>query len=284
MAAAFLALVAAACFGTALVVGRLGLRHATPLVGGSISVTVTTVILLLVSPLSGHLSPVSAGGLIVFAAVGLFYPAVVMLLSYESNRVLGPTLTGAAASTTPLFAAAAAAAVLGERIAAHVLVGAMITVAGLLLLVRKAPMRAVAGWRLALPLSGAALRGTAQMLIKFGLTLWPSAFAAALISYLASTAVMWGAMAARSRASLRFSGNAIVWFAAAGVLNGSAVLLTYRALQSGSVTSVSTLVATFPLFTLALSAMFLRVEALTPRIALAIVTVVVGIATVVHTW
>jgi hypothetical protein len=46
--------------------------------------------------------------------VGVIFPAVVTLLGYESNRLAGPTVTGALASTTPLFAALGAIVFLGE--------------------------------------------------------------------------------------------------------------------------------------------------------------------------
>lgn len=282
MAPAFLALAAAVCFGSALVVGRLGLRHTSPLAGATISITVTLLGLLLLSPELLRAVPLRLGGLLVFAAVGIFYPAVVMLLSYTSNRVLGPTLTGAAASTTPVFAAAAAAVVLRESVDAHVYFGGGVTVVGLALLALKAPMRESPGWRIALPLTGAALRGVAQMLIKFGLTLWPSPFAAALLSYTGSTAVMWAVNLARPGHRARLARAGLGWFVAAGILNGTAVLLMYHALQGGHVAEISTLVAAYPLVTLALSAAFLKTEALGVRTLLAVTTVVLGIAIVLY--
>lgn len=279
---ALLALLAAACFGGALVVGRFGLRHASPLMGATISVTVTLFALLSLAPALLHSLPSRFGGALAFAAVGIFYPAAVMVLSYASNRVLGPTLTGAAASTTPLFATAAAAIALRESVAAHVYVGGIVTVAGLVLLTLRAPMRKAPGWRLGLPLSGAALRGVAQMLVKLGLTLWPSPFGAALLSYGTSAAVMWGVNLTRGSWRGRLTRLAVGWFAAVGLLNGSAVLLMYHALQRAHVAEVSTLVATYPLFTMVLSGVFLRTEALSAHTWLAVAIVIAGVALVIH--
>lgn len=276
-----LALLASICFGSALVVGHVGLRHAPPMLGGTVSITFTAVLWVLLVPLLGDFSVFHASGLLVFAIVGIFYPAAVMALSYESNRVLGPTLTGSMSSTTPLFATAAAVIALGEHLTVWILLGGIITVAGLVLLALKAPMRVAPGWQLLLPLSGAALRGIAQMLTKYGLTMWPSPFAAALVGYGMSTAVMWGLSAGRSEHRVRATRAGIIWFVAVGMLNGSAVLLMYHALSHGSVAVVSTIVATYPLSTLLLSALFLKSERLTARTIMGVITVIVGIAIVI---
>ena len=279
---AVLALLSSICFGSALVVGHVGLRYTSPLMGGTISITFSTVLWILLSPVFGDLSAWHLGGAIVFVIVGTFYPAAVMALTYESNRTIGPTLTGAVSSTTPVFASAAAVLFLGETLTSSVILGGLVTVTGLALLALREPVRAAPGWRLLLPLSGALLRGIAQMATKFGLLMWPSPFTAALVSYSTSTIVMWGVC---SRTSNRGSGltlTSIMWFVAVGTLNGSAVLLSYYALHHGSVAVVSTIISTYPLFTLLLSAAFLKSEKLTAKTALGVGTVIVGIITILH--
>lgn len=278
---ALFALLAAVCFGSALVVTQFGLRHASPLAGGTISVTFTVLLWLPISPALADFSAWHLGGLLVFALVGIFYPCAVMGFTYESNRVLGPTLTGAMSSITPLFATAAAIVGLGERPTISVVVGGFITIVGLVLLALRAPMRTAPGWRLALPLSGAALRGIAQTLTKFGLTMWPNPFAAALVSYATSMAVLWGVGMAIPRPAPRFTRAAVLWFVAVGILNGSAVLLMYHALHLGTVSAVSTIVATYPLFTLTLSAIFLKTERLNKIVVLGAGMIAIGIAIVV---
>src|SRR5262245_3505778 len=200
MTAMFLALAAATCFGGALVLTHCGLRHATPLWGAAISITFTVLLWWPLSRLAVDWSQAQAGALLVFVGVGLFYPAAVMMLTYESNRALGPTLTGTASSTTPIFAVASSMLVLGERPSGSILAGGALIVLGLVLLSLKAPLRAAPGWRLVLPLSAAALRGCAQTLLKLGLTIWPSPYTAALLSYSASAAVVWSAAAGEASA------------------------------------------------------------------------------------
>jgi uncharacterized membrane protein len=133
-------------------------------------------------------------------------------------------------------------------------------------------------WYLLLPLAAALLRGVTQATIKLGLELWPSAFAAALIGYIVSTMVV---LAAAKIGTGRFLAKArprgLLWFAAVGWSNGIAALLMYAALATGPVTLVSPLVATYPLVTVALSAVMLHNVAVTVRLALAVAITVAGV-------
>ncbi|HYC46753.1 MAG TPA: DMT family transporter [Burkholderiales bacterium] len=273
-----LALTAAACFGAALVIGQFGLRHAAPIAGATVSITFTLGVCLALSPFLLELDAWHIGALALFALVGVFYPAIVTLLTYESNRQLGPTLTGAVSCTAPLFAMAAAVAFLGEHLTWTLGAGAAVVIAGLMVLSTRAPLRTAPGWRLVLPLTGAALRGIAQMLTKLALGLWPSPFAAVLVGYATSAAFMWGIHAASDEQRLRVGTTGVLCFATVGALNGGALLLTYHALNTGSVVTVSPIVATYPLFTMLFSALFLRTETLGMRAIAGVLLAIAGVA------
>ena len=121
------------------------------------------------------------------------------------------------------------------------------------------------GWSLLWPISGAVVRGLAQAGAKAGLVLWPSPFAASLIGYFVSSAVVIGAnqMGRSKRPPLTKHG--VVWFAVTGLLNGGAVLMMYAALSIAPVSLVAPIVATYPLITAFVSAVVLREEPVTPR-------------------
>jgi drug/metabolite transporter (DMT)-like permease len=280
-AAPLLALGAAACFGSALVVTQFGLKHAAPLAGATVSVTLTLIAWCALSPMLLDIEAWHIGAVALFALVGLFYPALVTLLTYESNRKLGPTLTGAVSCTAPIFAVVTAMLLLGEPVGLPVAVGGAVIIGGLALLAARAPLRSSPGWQLGLPLAGAVLRGVAQTLTKLGLLLWPSAFAAALVGYATSAAIMWGTAAARPRGSLQMSRAGLLWFCVVGTLNGAAVLLMYHALRLGTVGVVSPLVATYPLFTMLFSAIFLRTETLGARAVGGVLLAVGGVGIIV---
>ena len=156
---------------------------------------------------------------------------------------------------------------------------AMIVLGTMALAARPGGDTAVAGARAALwlPLSAAALRALAQILSKAGLALWPSPFAAVLVGYSVSTAVVWAASLLGRRHAGVFTARGVAWFALTGVLNGSAVLSMYNALNAGSVQLVAPVVATYPLFTLALGTLVLRRERLSRGLVIGVALTVAGV-------
>jgi drug/metabolite transporter (DMT)-like permease len=133
-----------------------------------------------------------------------------------------------------------------------------------------------------LPLGAAAIRGLIQPVTKLGLALWPSPFAAVLIGYSVSCLVIAGAAWLRGGIPVGPVPRAgLAWFAAVGLCNGAAVLALYAALPRGSVLLVSPLVATYPLVTLALAALFLRAARIDARQIAGVVLTVIGAVTLV---
>ena len=264
---------AAICFGTALVSAKFGLRTLDARSGAAISIPTATVLLVLAAPFALDVSGFTLAAALIFAAVGIFFPAIVTLLTFAANDRLGPSVTGTVSSTAPLFALLAALLILGERIPRRALVATAGVVAGVALLswhggtlMRRA---------LCLPLAGAALRGLVQVLAKVGLALWPNPYAASLIGYGVSSVTV--TLAARGRRAPR-ERSALLWFMATGMLNGLAVLLMYAALNAAPVSLVAPLVAGYPLVTVLLGAAVLREEALSLRMIAGALLVVAAIA------
>ncbi len=277
-----LALLAAMAFAGALIVTNLGLRHASSYRGATVSLTTSFVLLWAAAPALLDTSAWHIGAIALFALVGLFYPAIVTLLTYESNRVLGPTLTGTVSSTAPLFAIAAAVLLLGEEPTLGVGVGGITIVAALVILSWHPSMAARPGKHLWLPLTSAALRALAQTLTKLGLALWPNPFAATLMCYTVSGVAIWGAAIARPpEQTLRSVARGVPWFVAAGVLNSCALLALNHALNLGRVGIVAPIVALYPLFTLLFSAAFLRTELLGWRMIVGALIAVAGVSVLV---
>jgi drug/metabolite transporter (DMT)-like permease len=272
-----LAGVSAACFGTALVTAKVGLRALDARAGAAISIPTATVVLVLVAPLALDISAFSLGAALLFALVGVFFPAMVTLLTFASNDRLGPSVTASVSSTAPLFALAAALLILGERIPGRAVVATLAVVAGVAFIswAPGARLRVQALW---LPLTGAALRGLAQVVAKAGLALWPNPFAASLIGYGVSTITVTAADTLARRNRPARTRGAVLWFIATGLLNGGAVLLMYAALSAARVSLVAPLVAGYPLVTLVLGAALLREERPGPRAIGGALLIVAGIA------
>ena len=85
------AFASAACLGAGVVTAQFGLRSVEPLSGAAISVPAFTLLFLLLSPLLLAGEPVVWRGVPIFAAIGLVFPALLTLLTFASNRALGPS-------------------------------------------------------------------------------------------------------------------------------------------------------------------------------------------------
>ena len=268
------------CFGIALVTGRVGLRTLDPRSGAAISIPAATVLFVLAAPFTFDAEGFNARAAVLFALVGLFFPAIVTILTFRSNEQLGPTVTGAVSGTAPLFALLAAALLLGEKIPAQAAAASVAILAGVALLSWKpgSVNSGFPGWSLLWPLSGALIRGFAQAGAKAGLLLWPNPFAASLIGYLVSSAAVTGASRFRRTASPRATAHGVAWFVITGVLNGSAVILMYAALSLAPVSLVAPVVATYPLITALVSAVVLREEPLTLRMMAGATITVLAVA------
>ncbi len=269
---------AAAGLGAAMITTRQGLRYASPAAGAAIGVPSSTLVFWCLAPFmldSGGFSLPAAG---VFALVGLFFPAAVTLLTYSGNLRMGPTITSAVSCTTPLFALSGAILFLGEGLSPGNVLGTAAIVLGMLALTWSggALARGWPLWALALPFAAAALRAVAQVLTKAGLALWDSPYAAGLIGYTVSAVVILTVTRLRGPRQ-PVDRRAAPWFVATGMFNGASLFLMYTALARGKVALISPIVATYPLFTLALSLAFLHHERVPPRVALGAALTVAGV-------
>ena len=265
MAIAF-ALLSSLCFGIAHVSASVGLRSLDPRSGAAISIPTATLLFAAAAPFALDLSRFSAAAALLFALVGLFFPAVVTLLNFRSNELLGPTVTSTVSGTTPLFALVAAALLLGEKIPSHAAAAALGVVIGIALLSwHPGGVRRFSGWSLGWPFLGAVVRALAQVGARAALLLWPNPFAASLIGYAVSSITVVSADRLRRSQRMRATPRSFVWFGITGALNGGAVLLMYLALTAAPVALVAPIVAAYPVVTGLVSMIALREETVTAR-------------------
>jgi uncharacterized membrane protein len=275
-----LALLASACFGLGLVTSRVGLRTLDARSGAAVSIPFAAGLFIVAAPLALDLAGFDLRAALLFAAIGVFFPALVTLATFRSNEELGPTVTGALSGTAPVFALAGAALILGERIPAEAAVAAVGVAVGVALLSwsRSGVRRGFAGRALFWPLSGAVIRGLAQVAAKAALALWPSPFAAGLIAYSMSSVTVVGVDRFRRAGRAPLTARSLCWFGLTGFLNGGAVLLLYQALTMAPVSTVAPVVATYPLVTALVSALVLHDEVISPRVVAGAVITVAAIA------
>ncbi len=281
MPAVALALAAAFCFGSGLILSQIGLRGIAPIAGAAIAIPASTLLLAAVAPFSLDLSAWSWPAAAIFAAVGVLYPAVGTLITFTANRRIGPVITGTFGNFAPIFAVTLAVLFLGEPPRPGQLTGLAVIVAGVMVLTapRGGPAIHWRTWYLALPLMASGIRGLAQPTIKYALTLWPSPIAATLIGYSVSAAIVLTVARKRTgRWLAEGPAPSKLAFVGVGVANGLAVLLLYLALARGPVTLVSPLIATFPLATIAISAAVYRRVDGGVRLVFGVALTVAGVA------
>jgi drug/metabolite transporter (DMT)-like permease len=282
-AAILFAFASASLLGAGVVTAQFGLRTVEPLSGAAISVPSFTLLFLLLSPLLLAGEPVIWQGLPIFVAIGLVFPALLTLLTFASNRALGPVVTSTLGNLAPLFAVALAVILLHEPLHALQFAGLVIAVAGAVIITITRP-RDLGGWRswaLLLPLGGALLRGVVPPIVKLGLEIWPSPLWACLIGYVMSSLVVLTVQRVRKGS---FAVNAPwpgrFWFAVTGICNGLSALTLFAAVRNGPITLVAPVVAIYPVVTMLLSAMVLHHVRITPRIVAGTVLTVAGVALV----
>src|SRR6478752_9728591 len=129
-AAIVFAFASAGFLGAGVVTAQLGLRTVEPLSGAAISVPSFTLLFLLLSPLILQGEPIVWAGLPIFIAIGLFFPASLTLLTFASNRALGPVITSTLGNLAPLFAVATAVVLLHEPLRPLQFAGLVLAVAG----------------------------------------------------------------------------------------------------------------------------------------------------------
>ena len=74
-----LSIASALCFGLALVTGRIGLRTLDARSGAAISIPTATLLLAAAAPFAWRSDGFSLAAALLFAVVGLFFPALVTL-------------------------------------------------------------------------------------------------------------------------------------------------------------------------------------------------------------
>ncbi len=132
--------------------------------------------------------------------------------------------------------------------------------------------------QLALPLLSAMCFGVVAILRKAGLGHTGPVLGSAINASTALVAFTAFLLVSGQRGAMVCRGRSLAYFAAAGVAENAAVFLTVVALGLGTVSVVTPLTATMPIFVLFLTFAFLRgVERLTTRIVLGTLLIVLGV-------
>lgn len=274
MDAVLLALASAMLFGAMTVALRPALARGESAELGALLTVLPALAVTVVAALGR--SHWELAGLWPFALAGILGPGLSQTLFTLGVRDAGPARTSVVVGTAPLFSVAIALVFLDEPVVAGVLAGALLVVAGGVLLVgeRGRPLHVK---RIGLVF---ALASTVVFAVRDNLVRWLAVDTEASPELAATVTLATGAVTIAVWALLsgaRLSSRALPLFAPAGFLFGLSYVCLFEAYYRGRVTVVSPLVATESLWGVAFSALFLhRVEVIGLRLALGAAAIVAG--------
>jgi drug/metabolite transporter (DMT)-like permease len=278
-----LSLMAAALWGISAHIQRLGLDGTDALTGAFISVGTGAAMMWVAAPFFVDAAWWTAPATLVFVAVGVIFPALGQRFQIASVDLVGASLTASLSSVAPVVAVAIGVGLLGETLGLQGAIGIGIMVTGFVLATHspRGIKRGFPAWALLVPLGAAVVRGIAQPGLKIGLADLPSPAFALLVGTTVSTVTLGVLLLPRAiRGEVR-RGSGWVWFAVNGAMFTLGILFLNYALSLGTVTLVSPLAATTPLWTLAFGALLFKREQLGPKHLAIALMVVVGAVLIV---
>jgi uncharacterized membrane protein len=273
-----LALTSALASAGSTILIRQGLRGSTPYTGFWINLVVGTTGLWVAVALTEGFAHLSIRGLAFFALAGLIGTTGGRLLRFVSIDQVGASISSALINLNPLVSTGLAVLLLGERVTLPILVGTVVIVIGTILLSIGGRQLGVRPAQLALPILSAVCFGVVAILRKTGLSHTGPVLGSAINASTALVAFTAFLLASGQRGAMVSRGRTLAYFIAAGVAENAAVFMTVVALGLGTVSVVTPLTATAPIFTLFLTFAFLQgIERLTARIVLGTLLIVLGV-------
>jgi uncharacterized membrane protein len=273
-----IALVSAFLTAAATILIRQGLRDGGTYTALWINLAVGTSGLWVVVAATGGVGELPLAGVGFFVLAGLVGTVAGRLFRFLAIDRVGASVTAALTNLYPLFATALAVLLLGERVTLPILAGTVVIVAGTTLLSLSGTALGFMPRHLLLPLVSAFCFGTVQILRKLGVGHVGPVTGAAINTTTALVVFTAFLVASGQRDLMRCRGRALALFVGAGLAENAGIFLLIVALSIGSVSVVTPLAGSAPIFVLALSPLFLRgIEVLTARVIAGTVLIVLGV-------
>jgi drug/metabolite transporter, DME family len=277
--AQLLALITSVFYASALVSARAGMRYSTPTTVTLVSILMQNLLLWSAIVLTGGVHAVPLAGVLLFTLVGIFQLGV-RLLAYSGVEKIGASRSAALQSVSPLISAAIAIAILGEPTTLLIILGTVLVVAGIVLISWKSEgqLASFRFWHLLLPIGAAFLTGINHPIRRYVLTMAnePLFFSALMGTVSLGGFLVYLAVSPQSQ-RLVWNRSALGPFLATGVCETTSILLIITAISMGRVVIVAPIAASYPVWSLILSAVFLRdVESINWKVIAGILSVVAG--------
>jgi drug/metabolite transporter (DMT)-like permease len=255
-----LALAASLCFAGCFVAGRRALQISNPTTVTLIALIVQTVTLGAMVFFTEGLPQVSMIAFFLFVIVGILM-AVIRVFSFTGVAKVGAARAASLRSTFPLFSVLIAITMLGEKATIEVLFGTILVVSGIILISwqRQEKTTSAGSWQVLIPLLAAFLAGVVHPIRRYALTLsnYPILFAA-LVGIVALITLVTCVPFLGQSQRLAWRRGGLVWVIVTGLFQTAGFLLVNLALGAGPVVHVIPIVASFPMWVLVGTVIFLR--------------------------
>lgn len=283
--AEYFALQAAFFFATSHILIRRGLVTSNAVTGSFVSLGMTACILAAAAYFTTPPGAFWQPAVFYFLAAGIFAPGIGRTLTYVGIERIGVARSVPISNASPMFASILAVFILGEHWKPQNFLGTVLVIAGIAILSASRD-GGKTEWRRAdivFPVIAALAFGISTNLRKVGLMEVNRPFMAA--AFTASTAFLFSASLLASQGgtkALKLKRSNAPWFFAAGLANTSATLSVFHALSYGDVVVVEPLTSSNPVFSLIMTALFLKdLESITRRVVVGALCTVVGTILVV---
>jgi drug/metabolite transporter, DME family len=273
-----LALVSAVLSAAATIFIRQGLRGGSAYAGFWLNVAVGAVGLWTAVLFTGGIGRTSTKGIVFFVLAGIIGTVAGRLLRFKAIQRLGAAIASPLNNLNPLVSTGLAILLLGEQVTLPILVGTVVIVTGATLLSMGGKAVGFRPIYLVLPILSAFCFGVVAILRKVALA-EVAAIPGTAIN-VTTALVLFSAflIASSDRRELACDGRSFAYFVGAGLTENLSVFLTVVALGLGTVSVVTPLTSTSPIFVLLLSPLLLRgVERVTGRIVAGTVLIVLGV-------
>jgi uncharacterized membrane protein len=273
----FFALLAAFGFGLNAVLVRKGMRESSPvtatLVIAAVQVTILSMLLLFDPPEFNWFA------VLYFILAGFMAAVLGRTMNYLSIDKLGVPISTSLIGTNPLFAMIIAIIFLGERVSILTILGSILIIAGIVFMSGWVGERKLEAKELVIPLASAFFYALSNVVRKIGLNILPETLLGAVVGAVTSLLAYPIILRILGRnGELRLGKNSIPWLIGGGISTSCAWIGMFTATQMGSVSVVSAIIGTNPLFGLILSALMLKeVNEITKQVVAGSVLIVVAV-------
>ena len=255
-----------------------GMKDSNASSASVISTSVQALALLI--PMMFSIPELNWQALALFALSGAFALGVARLLYFVAMERIGVAVSSAIIGSNPLISTILAVVFLAEAVDAATVIGALLVVVGVFLL-SGAGESSVEVRSLFIPFLSAFLYSLANVIRKAGLNVQSEPLLGAVAGAVAGVLCFSIYLAVSGKlGEIKATRRSFVYFTACGLVSAVGWFALRMAMQAGTVAVVTTIVFSYPLFSLILSWLFLKEEKITRRIAAGCVVIVAGVVTV----